>query len=228
MRYPASEKLEIIRIVEQSHLPARRTLEQLGIARRTFCRWYDRYLDGGPEALEDRPSAPSRVWNRIAAEVQDQIIELALDQSELSPRELAVRFTDEQRYFVSEASVYRLLKAHDLITSSAYVVIKAADRFHTQTTRPNEMWQTDFTYFKIIGWGWMYLSTVLDDFSRLTSSAGSCVARCAPRMSPTRWTWHWQRRAATRSTCITGRACYRTMARAISRASWRTISKPSA
>jgi transposase-like protein len=57
MRYPASEKLEIIRIVEQSHLPARRTLEQLGIARRTFCRWYDRYLDGGPEALEDRPSA---------------------------------------------------------------------------------------------------------------------------------------------------------------------------
>ncbi len=77
-----------------------------------------------------------------------------------------MRFTDEQRYFVSEASVYRLLKAHDLITSPAYVVIKAADRFHTQTTRTNEMWQTDFTYFKIIGWGWMYLSTVLDDYSR--------------------------------------------------------------
>lgn len=166
MRYPASEKLEIIRIVEQSHLPAKRTLDQLGIARRTFYRWYDRYLDGGPEALADRPSAPSRVWNRIPAEVHDQIIELALEQSELSPRELAVRFTDKKRYFVSEATVYRLLKAHDLITSPAYVVIKAADRFHTQTTRPNEMWQTDFTYFKIIGWGWMYLSTVLDDYSR--------------------------------------------------------------
>jgi hypothetical protein len=52
---------------------------------------------------------------------------------------------------------YRLLEAHGLITSPAYVVIKAADRFHTQTARPNEMWQTDFTYFKIIGWGWMYL-----------------------------------------------------------------------
>ena len=166
MRYPASEKLEIVRIVEQSHLPARRTLEQLGIPRRTFCRWYDRYLDGGPEALADRPSAPSRVWNRIPSHIHDQIIEMALEQSELSPRELAVRFTDEKRYFVSEATVYRLLKAHDLITSPAYVVIKAADRFHTQTTRPNEMWQTDFTYFKIIGWGWMYLSTVLDDYSR--------------------------------------------------------------
>ena len=79
--------------------------------------------------------------------------ELALQMSELSPRELAVRFTDERRYFVSEATVYRLLKAHDLITSPAYVVIKAADRFPTQTTRVNEMWQTDFTYLRLLGWG---------------------------------------------------------------------------
>ena len=109
MRYPASEKLEIIRIVEQSHLPAWRTLEQLGIPRRTFYRWYDRYLEGGPEALEDRPSAPRRVWNRIGVDIQQQIIDMALDTTDLSPRELAVRFTDEKRYFVSEATVYRLL-----------------------------------------------------------------------------------------------------------------------
>ena len=185
MRYPASEKLEIIRIVEQSHLPAKRTLDQLGIARRTFYRWYDLYLDGGPEALEDRPSAPSRVWNRIPAEIHDQIIELALEQSELSPRELAVRFTDEKRYFISEASVYRLLKAHDLITSPAYVVIKAANEFHTKTTRPNEMWQTDFTYFKIIGWGWMYLSTVLDDYSRYIISWKLCSTMRAEDVTDT-------------------------------------------
>ena len=166
MRYPAAEKLEIIRIVEQSHLPAKHTLDKLGIPRRTFYRWYDRFLEGGPESLEDRPCAPGRVWNRISEDVREQIVEMALDATELSPRELAVRFTDEKRYFVSEATVYRLLKAHDLITSPAYTVIKAADQFHTKTTRPNEMWQTDFTYFKIIGWGWMYLSTVLDDYSR--------------------------------------------------------------
>jgi len=82
--------------------------------------------------LEDRPSAPSRVWNRIAPEVHDQIVDMALDYSELSPRGLAVRFTDEKRYFVSEATVYRLLTAHDLITSPAYIVIKAADQFHTR------------------------------------------------------------------------------------------------
>jgi putative transposase len=96
MRYPASEKLEIIRIVEQSHLPAKRTLDKLGIARRTFYRWYDRYLEGGPEALEDRPSAPSRVWNRIPTTSMTRSSRWRWKQSELSPRELAVRFTDEK------------------------------------------------------------------------------------------------------------------------------------
>jgi putative transposase len=98
--------------------------------------------------------------------VRGQIIDLALELSELSPRELAVRFTDQRKYFVSEASVYRLLKAHDLITSPAYVVFKAADEFQDKTTAINQLWQTDFTYLKITGWGWYYLSTVLDDFSR--------------------------------------------------------------
>ena len=82
MRYPAAEKLEIIRLVEQSHLPTRQTLEKLGIPRRTFARWYARYLDGGPEALEDRPSAPSRVWNRLPENVRKQIIDMALEESD--------------------------------------------------------------------------------------------------------------------------------------------------
>ena len=153
MRYPASEKAEIIELVEQSRLPAKRTLEKLGIPRATFYRWYDRYRAGGPEALADHRSRPDRVWNRIPDDVRSQIIDLALEVPELSPRELAVRFTDERKYFVSEASVYRLLKAHDLITSPAYVVIKAANEFKDKTTTINQLWQTDFTYLKITGWG---------------------------------------------------------------------------
>ena len=185
MRYSASDKTEIIRLVEQSPLPARRTLEKLGIPRSSFYRWYDRYQRGGPEALADRPSRPDRVWNRIPEAIRSQIVDLALDQPELSPRELAVRFTDEEKYFVSEASVYRLLKAHDLITSPAYIVIKAAEEFKDKTTAPNQLWQTDFTYLKITGWGWYYLSTVLDDFSRFIVAWKLCATMKAQDVTAT-------------------------------------------
>ena len=94
MRYPASGKLEVIRLVEQSHLPAKRTLEMLGIPKTTFYRWYDRYTAFGEAGLEDRRPHPGRVWNRIPDEVRQAVIDLALDEPELSPRELAVRFTD--------------------------------------------------------------------------------------------------------------------------------------
>ncbi|MFC7066281.1 IS3 family transposase [Brucella rhizosphaerae] len=176
MRYPATEKLEIIRLVEQSHLSARQTLDKLGIPRPTFYRWYSRFLAHGVEGLEERTSAASRVWNRIPDDIRDRIIALALDHADLSPRELAVKFTDTESYFVSEASVYRLLKAHDLITSPAYIVIKANDEFKDKTTRPNEMWQTDFTYLKVIGWGWFYLSTILDDYSRYIIAWKLCTS----------------------------------------------------
>ena len=166
MRYPASEKLEIIHLVEQSHLGVRRTLDKLGIPKTTFYRWYDRYLAVGEVGLEDRNSDPGRVWNRIPDDVRDEIIDLALEETELSPRELAVRFTDTKGYFVSEASVYWLLKSQDLITSPAFIVVKADDEFRDKTTAPNQLWQTDFTYLKVIGWGWFYLSTILDDYSR--------------------------------------------------------------
>jgi transposase InsO family protein len=166
MRYPASEKFEIIHIVEKSHLPVRQTLNKLGIPRATFYRWYDLYRLGGIDALEDHRPLPGHVWNRVPDKVRREIVNLALDEPTLSPCELAVRFTDTKRYFVSESSVYRLLKSHDLITSPAFIVMKAADEFKDKTTAPNQLWQTDFTYLKVINWAWFYLSTVLDDFSR--------------------------------------------------------------
>ena len=166
MRYPASEKLEIIHTVEKSHLPAKQTLDMLGISRTTFYRWYDKYLEGGLDALADRSPRPKSVWNRIPQDRREDLIEFAPEYEALTTRELAVKYTDEKRYFISESSAYRILKAADLITAPDYVVIKAAEEFTDKTTAINQMWQTDFTYFKIIGWGWFYLSTILDDYSR--------------------------------------------------------------
>ena len=185
MRYPACEKLEIIRLVEQSALPVRQTLAKLGIPRATFSRWYDLYQTDGPEGLADRSPQPDRVWNRIPDAVRERIRMLALDEPALSPRELAVRFTDTESYFVSEASVYRLLKALDLIASPAYIVVKAADAFRDKTTAPNQLWQTDFTYLKVIGWGWLYLSSVLDDFSRYIIAWKLCTTMKAEDVTAT-------------------------------------------
>ncbi len=185
MRYPASEKLEIIRLVERSHLPAKQTLDMLSVPRTTFYRWYERYRLEGQDALQDKVPLPARVWNRIPDDVRDRLITLALDRPELSPRELAVTFTDTEGYFISESSVYRLLKAHDLITSPAFIVMKAASEFNDKTTAINQMWQTDFTYLKIIGWGWMYLSTILDDFSRYVIAWKLCSGMTSHHVTET-------------------------------------------
>ena len=166
MRRTASEKMEIIRLVEGTDLPVRVTLRQLGVPRSTFYGWYQRYAEEGFDGLHDKKPAPRGRWNAIPEKIHNEVLALALERTDLSPRELACHYTDEKRYFVSESSVYRILKAADLITSPAYILMSASDAFKDPTHRVHEMWQTDFTYFRIINWGWYYLSTVLDDFSR--------------------------------------------------------------
>jgi transposase InsO family protein len=157
MRYSQPEKMEIIRLVEQSALSVKRALKELGINRSTFYQWYQRYLEYGYDGLADRKPTPRKFWNKIPENVKDQVVHIALQYPEKSPRELAWFITDSQGYFISESSVYRILKAYDLITSPAYIVLSAKDKFDQPTKRVNELWQTDFSYFKIIGWGWYYL-----------------------------------------------------------------------
>jgi len=179
VRYTQSEKLEIIRLVEESDLPVKRTLAQLDVGRSTFYEWYRRYIDEGAAGLAARPSQRRRFWNRIPDIDRERVVEIALQKPELSARELAWHITDSEGWFISERSVYRILKSYDLLTSPAYIVLSAADEFTRKTSRVHELWQTDFTYFKITGWGWYYLSTVLDDYSRYIVSWRLTVSMAA-------------------------------------------------
>jgi len=166
VRLTVAEKREVIGLVEGSDLSVRQTLHELRVNRATFYAWYRRYQEDGEAGLAVKPSAARRYWNQIPPAIRQRVVAAALAAPEQSARELAWQLTDRTGHFLSESSVYRILKAHDLITSPAFVVIKAADRFEHPTTRPNELWQTDFTYLRVVGWGWYYLSTVLDDYSR--------------------------------------------------------------
>ena len=166
VRRSAEEKREIIQLVEHSEMSVRKTLRELDVPRSTFYRWYAAYQEEGETGLIDKRPRPRQFWNRIPETVRQQIVDLALEHPDKSPRQLAWLFVDQEGYFVSESSVYRILKRFDLIESPAFKVIKAADKFQYPTKRVNELWQTDFTYFKIAGWGWYFLSTILDDYSR--------------------------------------------------------------
>ncbi len=166
MRYSKEEKEEIIRLVDSSEVGAKRTLKELGIHKSTFYKWYEKYRNKGAEGLEPVSSSGRQTWNRIPQKTREQVVEIALDKESYSARELAWHITDSCGYYISESSVYRILREYGLLTAPAHIITSASAEFKDKTSHPNQMWQTDFTYFKIIGWGWYYLSTVLDDYSR--------------------------------------------------------------
>lgn len=165
MRLTAAEKYEVIQLVDKSELGVNRTLKEFGIHKSTYYKWYNAYLKRDMDGLQPLRRS-QRQWNSIPEAQRQLVVEVALDYPTLSPRELAVKLTDEQGVFISESSVYRILKSKGLITSPAHILLSASNEFKNKTHFVHEMWQTDFTYFKILGWGWYYLSTVLDDYSR--------------------------------------------------------------
>lgn len=162
----AEKKREMIELVRRSPQPKRTTIAELGLSRSTFYRWQQRYRAQGEVGLVDRKPEPGAVWNRLRPAEQTAILETALQQPDLSPRELACQVTDHAGFTVSEASVYRVLKRHGLNRSIALVGFPAGKEFRVKTTAPNQMWQSDASYYFVVGWGWYYSIEVLDDFSR--------------------------------------------------------------
>jgi len=162
----ADKKRELIELVRRSPQPKRRTIAELGLSRSTFYRWQRRYREQGETGLVDRKPEPGTVWNRLRPAEKTTILETALQQPDLSSRELACHITDQAGFTVSEATVYRVLKQYGLNRAITLVGFPAGKEFRVKTTAPNQLWQSDASYYFVVGWGWYYSIEVLDDFSR--------------------------------------------------------------
>ena len=105
------------------------------------------------EALRDSHRQDHKTWNRIPDDVRQMVVELSLAHPELTPREFSVLLLAESEIFVSESSFYRILRQRGLLERTEHSFVYAADEFRHKTRFANKMWQTDFTYFKVKGWG---------------------------------------------------------------------------
>jgi transposase InsO family protein len=159
----AEGKTEILGLVANSGLPCSRSLAQLRLPRSTYYRWLKRQLEG---KLEDRKGGSSIPWNKISPEEEARVLAEARASPELSCRQLACTLTDGGSMYVSESTVYRILKREGLIRPAEIIGFKAAKEYRHKTKRPNELWATDCCHLRVIDWGWYYLETVMDDFSR--------------------------------------------------------------
>lgn len=140
-------------MVTTSETGVNRTLRELGIHKSTFYKWYSLYLEKGEEVFRPSPPSTRRQWNSIPEREKNLVVEVALEYPELSSLELAHKITDERGVVISESSVYRILKKRGLITAPSHILISASNEFKDKSNFVHEMWQTDFTYFKIVGWG---------------------------------------------------------------------------
>ncbi len=161
----SDEKTEVLERVEASPGSRRKVMAELGVPKSTYYRWRARLNQGG---LEDRSSGIS-VWNRLTPEEESVVLEVAMEHTDLSSRQLATWITDNKGFSVSESTVYRILRREGLVKSPE-MKMAAGKEFHTKTTRPHEMWATDASYFRVAGWGFYYMVTVMDDFSRFILS----------------------------------------------------------
>ena len=158
----AVEKAEALAKVASSGLPKREVLSELGVPRSTYYRWLRRREQQG---LEDDAGGGKPPWNRLTFREVDHVLSAAREMRELSPRQLASWVTDNMGFSVSESTVYRILRREGLVKRSE-MRLAAGKEYHRKTTGPHQMWATDASYFRVVGWGYYYLVTVMDDYSR--------------------------------------------------------------
>ncbi len=158
----ASERARVLAIVSAYPLSKSQALAEMGIPRRTYYNWVRQEQEG----RNGNSNSKKIPWNKVKAEEGKLVIGQARASPELSPRQLALRLVDKYGCWVSESTVYRILRREGLVKRAEVKGFAAGKEYHRKTRRPNEMWATDCSYLRVVGWGYYYLVTVMDDFSR--------------------------------------------------------------
>ena len=157
-----AEKAEVLDKVASSGLPKRRIPGGLGVPRSTCYRWLSRKEQQG---LEDDVGGGNPPWNKLTSQETGCVLSAAREMPELSCRQLAAWTTDSQGFSVSESAVCRILRREGLV-KRAEMQLAAGKEYHRKTTGPHQMWATDASCFRVVGWGCYYMVTVIDDYSR--------------------------------------------------------------
>jgi transposase InsO family protein len=160
------EKLTLLRAVEASGFKIKEACQRLDVPRATYYRWRSKFRSDGRQGLEDASSQPMAQWNQLLEIEQARVLKIAAEFPEWSCREISFNVTDSEEFTVSESSVYRLLKSRGLIREHLVESFPAGKEYSYKPGYVNEQWQTDATHILVKGWGWYYLISVLDDYSR--------------------------------------------------------------
>jgi len=178
-----NQKMDIIRQVESSQLSISGALEKLDMPKSTYYRWKKKLRNMGSLGLTDNKPYRARTWNQLLPHQEDVILEIAYKNPDWTSRQISLYITDKEGFSVSEASVYRRLKRNGFIPEPQIKRFAASNEYKIKTTRVNQQWQTDATYLKVDRWGWFYLISVLDDYSRKILAWKLCTSMKAEDFS---------------------------------------------
>jgi putative transposase len=152
----ATKKAAVMEKVATSRAPKLRVLREIGVPKSTYYRWRTR---AAPRSSRRIP------WNRLTEGERQRVLTVARASPAWSSRQVARWITDNNDFSVSESTVFRILKSEGLVRRIE-VPVPASNEYRHKTTAPHQLWATDASYFRVAGWGYYYMVTVLDDFSR--------------------------------------------------------------